>query len=288
MGTLNLRLLALAAALVVSAGASPLAARDLSAKPAPLAAGDRYVAMGSSYAAGLSVGPAAPDGPTRCGHGSLSYPRLLAKHLSLTLADASCSGSTTEHILGPWNEVPPQIEAVTAETRLVTITSGGNDVSFVSNLFAIACPELPEANRPGRCPLARWGDDAEWAAVEARMHQIVVEVRRRAPAAQIVFVDYPAIVPPSGGCAALLGSAKDLAASRAQAQRLAALTARVARSEKVLLLRASRLTARHTPCAADPWSYGSRAPTGGAPLHPNTKAHAAIAEALIAMLAPHK
>lgn len=294
---MKLQYAAFAAALVLSASASPLAARDGSAplaardgsaKPAPLVAGDRYVAMGSSYAAGPGVGPAAPDGPPRCGHGNLSYPRLLARHLSLMLADASCSGSTTEHILGPWNEVPPQIEAVTAETRLVTITSGGNDTGFVRNLFAAACGQQPVATRPAQCPTAKWSSDAEWASVEARMHQVVAEVRRRAPGVQIVFIDYPAIVPPTGGCPALLGSKQDLARSRADARRLAALTARVARTEKALMLRASRLTAKHTPCAADPWSYGSSAPTGGVPVHPNTKAHAAIAEALVALLASRK
>lgn len=285
---MRLRRVAFFAALALSACVGPVAARETAGKPAPLAAGDRYVAMGSSYAAGPGVGPPAPDGPTRCGRGSLSYPRLLAQHLSLTLVDASCGGSTTQHILGAWSELPPQIDVVTAETRLVTITTGGNDTGFVRNLFAAACESSPADNRPALCPMTKWPTEAEWAAVEARMHQAVAVVRRRAPGVQIVFIDYPAIVPPTGGCPALLGSKQNLAKSRADARRLAALTARVARSEKTLLLRASRLTAKHTPCAKDPWSYGSTAPAGGAPVHPNTKAHAAIAEALVAMLAPRK
>lgn len=273
---------ALLTALALTLGA-PLAAEDRAPAPAPLLPGEAYVALGSSYAAGPGVGPPA-EGPARCGRGSLAYPELVARRLSLTLVNATCSGSTTENILGPWAELPPQIDAVTAATRLVTITSGGNDVGFVRNLFAAACATMPLATRPKQCPTLKRPTRTDWLGVEARLHQIVGEVRRRAPMARVVFVDYPAIVPEKGRCAALQGSAADLAASRAEAHRLAAITARVAQSEGADLLRASQITRRHTPCAADPWSYGTRAPTGGVPLHPRPPAHAAVADALIALL----
>nr|WP_246438905.1 SGNH/GDSL hydrolase family protein [Novosphingobium piscinae] len=239
--------------------------------------------MGSSYAAGPGVGEPA-GGPARCNRGNLSYPRLLAQRLSLTLVDASCSGSTTEHVLGPWNELPAQIEAVTPATRLVTITSGGNDVGFVRNLFAAACATMPSGGRPAQCPTALRPTAADWTALETRMHAIAAEVRRRAPAARLVFIDYPTILPARGACPALSGSAADLAASRAEAVKLAAITARVARAERALLLKASQLSARHGPCDPEPWSFGSSAPAGSAPVHPGVKAHAAIAEALAALL----
>lgn len=272
----------LAMAFALATAGSPAIARDR-ALPA-LAAGDRYVAMGSSYAAGPGVGTAA-EGPARCGRGQLSYPHLVAAALSLTLVDATCSGSTTEHVLGPWGELPPQIDAVDAETRLVTITSGGNDIGFVRNLFAAACATMPADGRPAQCPTAQRPTAADWTALEARMHRIAAEVRRRAPRARLVFVDYATILPARGGCAALQGAPADLDASRKDALRLAALTARAARQEGALLLTASRLTAGHGPCDADPWSFGSTAPQGSVPVHPGPKAHAAIAETLVARLA---
>lgn len=256
------------------------------ARPAP-APGDRYVALGSSYAAGPGLGAVDDGAPARCGHGAASYPRQLAAKLGLKLTDASCSGSTTEHILGPWNEIAPQIEAVTADTRLVTVTTGGNDVGFVTNLGAAACATMPEAARPPQCPHPRAVSEADWRGVERRMEQIAAAVHARAPRAQLVFVDYVTIVGPSGGCAALPGSADALAASRAQARRLAAITARVARRSRALLFRASHLTQGHGPCEAEPWSLGIRPgePGGGVPLHPGPRAHGAIAQGLARLLA---
>lgn len=281
MGPLMSRALGLCIALAALAATGAAVARD---KAAPaLAPDDRYVALGSSYAAGPGVGAPA-EGPARCGRGQLSYPRLVAAALSLTLVDASCGGSTTEHVLGPWNELPPQIDAVTAETRLVTITSGGNDIGFVRNLYAAACATMPAASRPAQCPAPQRPTEADWTALEARMHAIAAEVRRRAPAARLVFVDYATILPAKGGCPALLGAAADLAGSRDDAVKLATLTARVAKAEHALLLSAAKLTARHGPCDADPWSFGSTAPKGSAPVHPGPAAHAAIAGSLVAML----
>ena len=52
-------------------------------KPAALPEGARYVAMGSSFAAGPGVGPNTPDTPARCGRGTLNYPNLVAQRLKL-------------------------------------------------------------------------------------------------------------------------------------------------------------------------------------------------------------
>ena len=41
------------------------------------------------------------------------------------------------HVLAPWNELPAQIDAVTPDTRLVTITIGGNDLNYIGNLFMV-------------------------------------------------------------------------------------------------------------------------------------------------------
>ena len=87
------RLLALMALMMPAAAAS--------AETAPPAGSD-YVAMGSSYAAGLAIGTKNPDGPARCGRSLDNYAQQLARKRGLRLIDASCSGATTEHILGAW------------------------------------------------------------------------------------------------------------------------------------------------------------------------------------------
>ncbi|KPF90986.1 hypothetical protein IP81_12175 [Novosphingobium sp. AAP83] len=252
-------------------------------KPAALPEGARYVAMGSSFASGPGVGPNTPDTPQRCGRGTLNYPNLLAQRLKLKLVDATCGGAKTEHVLGAWDEVPPQIDSVDADTRLVTITIGGNDIGFMTNIFAALC-ERAEKPAP-RCPKWRAADEAEWKGDELRMREIVRTVRARAPKARIVFVDYITVLPAKTGCAELPVSAERLAFSQSVAKRLAAMTAQVAREEGAELLKFSNLSKGHAPCSKTPWSNGAVAPADdGIPVHPNKAGHAAAAAALVAFL----
>ena len=56
-----------------------------------------------------------------------------------TLADASCSGATTADMTAPQDVTPgpanpPQFNALTADTQIVTLQIGGNDISFTSIL----------------------------------------------------------------------------------------------------------------------------------------------------------
>lgn len=252
-------------------------------RPAPLPEGAQYVALGSSFAAGPGVGSNTPGTPPRCGRGTLNYPNLLAARLKLSLVDATCSGATTEHVLGPWNEVPAQIESVTAEARLVTITIGGNDVNFVGNIFAAACEQAPVPDP--RCQKWREITEADWQGDEARMRRIVREVRQRAPQARVVFVDYITVLPPKADCAALPISVARLRQSREAARRLGKLTMKVAREEGAEVFRFSALSRTHAPCSREPWSNGITAPQGdGIPIHPNRLGHVAAADALAKFL----
>ena len=76
--------------------------------------GARYVAMGSSFAAGAGIGPIREGTPPRCGRTTNNYPTLLAARLDLALDDQSCGGAKTAHITGAWNELAPQIDALWA------------------------------------------------------------------------------------------------------------------------------------------------------------------------------
>lgn len=268
------------ALLALAACSQPMA----SALP-PLPAGAGYVAMGSSYAAGPGIGPVRPGTPARCARATNNYASLLAEALHLALVDASCSGATSAHLLGPWQELAPQIDAVTADTRLVTVTIGGNDLGFVTGLFAASCRA---GSVPGPCPAAPASGESQYAELEARLHALARAVHARAPAATLVFVQYLTVVPPAP-CDRAAIAPQDARAAAAVARRLAAITARVAAGEGARLLAADRLSRDHTPCSPEPWSNGFRAGYDmrqGAPWHPNAAGHAAIARALAAMLAP--
>ncbi len=276
----------LAVALLAAAASSGLA------QPAPSAT---YVAMGSSYAAGPGVAERAPGAPPQCAQSTQNYARLFAQRRGLTLRDVSCSGATTESILHGGQGLPPQLDAVGSETKLVTITIGGNDVAFIRNLYAWSCQNEPvpaqaEASKPEQrhcgAPMPNAEIETAFAGLEDRFRAIVTGIQARAPAARIVFVDYVRIVPGTAACPDRLPlTPAEMEQTRTVAARLAALTAHTAQAIGALDLKASELSEGHEVCSADPWAMPFHAPPGTPPghfaaYHPNTAAMQAIATQL--------
>lgn len=254
------------------------------APASPLAPGARYVAIGSSYAAGAGIGPLVADSPKRCGRTQNNYAHLVAERMRLDLVDVSCGGATTAHILGPWSELPAQIDAVTPDTRLVTVTIGGNDLNYVRNLMISMCGRTPAFMPPtgSMCPPVAWPSDSDYQALELHLRKIAQEVRRRAPHTQLVFVDYVRIVPEKGDCAEVPLSELQMSEARQAFSRMAQVTKAAAIAERAMLLPAGQLSRGHGPCSADPWSGGH--PGKPADWHPTIVGHAAIAEILISRL----
>ena len=89
----------------------------------------RYVALGSSMAAGSGIRPRAASAPWRSGQSARNYPHLVAERLKLDLVDVTFSGATIAHVLADHQHgEPPQIAALNGSESLVTVTIGGNDV----------------------------------------------------------------------------------------------------------------------------------------------------------------
>ncbi len=99
-----------------------------------------YVALGSSYAAGLGLGSRAPGSPVVTQRSVNGYPQQLARLLNIpSFTDMTSSGSTVQHVLrGRQMMLGPQIDALGPDTRLVTLTAGGNDIGYVGDLTAMA------------------------------------------------------------------------------------------------------------------------------------------------------
>lgn len=242
-------------------------------------AGERYVSMGSSYAAGLGIAPYQDGAPARCARSTRNYASQLAAKRGLTLVDVGCSGAKTSAILQPWGELPAQIDAVTPDTALVTITIGGNDIGLVGGLYGGSCRQRGEANcAPQSTPTER-----DYAALKASMTGMVATIRERAPKARVVLVEYPTILPPTGACAAAPLSDADADAARAKAARLLAITREAAAASGAIVITTSEFSRGHDACAAEPWMNGYPAP-GAAPYHPSLAAMTAIAQALDAAL----
>lgn len=250
--------------------------------------GARYVALGSSYAAGTALGGIKPDTPQRCGRSPRNYATLAAARLGLQLDDQSCGGATTAHILNAWNELPAQIAAVDAATRLVTVTIGGNDLGYVMNLAAASCQPAEGLSYNGQtfpCPQLKPPTAQDYARLESNLREIARAVRTRAPRARLVFVQYVKLIP-DAPCAALRLSPDGALLNRSLGENLARITRRVAADQGALVLDSDELSRDHSPCAAVPWSTGPKplGPDANAPWHPTAAGHAALADALVALL----
>lgn len=224
-----------------------------------LPGGIRYVSMGSSYAAGPGVGT--PDHASgACGRSMSNYARQVAGWHHFDLVDVACSGATVDTILVHGQHgFPAQIEAVTPDTKLVSILIGGNDVGYVGNLLGLSC-------RDSGGTACHVGDAAEvarrLAALPGRLDRVIAEVRHRAAGARIVLLGYLPAVPASGGrdCVGLPLSPADIGWLRGVSIRLARVIGQAAVRNHVGVVRSSLIGAGHDVCSTTPFVTGFHPP----------------------------
>jgi len=249
---------------------------------AALAPGAKYVALGSSFAAG----PGVPEQLGACGRSSANYPHLVADALGLTLTDVTCSGATTDHILNtPQAESPLQIDAVTSDTALVTVTIGGNDITFTSSTFACA----------GTAPSARCTANLDQAMINGALEQLpnklgatLDAIKSKAPQATIVLVTYPRIfLPDAASCSELELSSEDTAYLAAMGQKLQDAFVDAVASRQALIADSYVLAEGHGPCEAaisDRWVNGNKIAASGIRYHPTAEGHVEMARLVVAEL----
>ncbi|MBL8774367.1 MAG: S-layer homology domain-containing protein [Acidimicrobiales bacterium] len=176
------------------------------AAPVPAAAADNddYVALGDSYVAGPLI-PDQSGQPTGCLRSDRNYPRLVAQALGLSLTDVSCSGAETTDMANSQGVTPgpnpPQFNALSADTDIVTLGIGGNDIGF-SSIVTDCIALLPISNAVCQPDYVRNGVDEisnRITATAPKVAAVIQGVRSRAPHARIYVVGYPAILPESGG-----------------------------------------------------------------------------------------
>jgi len=252
----------------------------------------RYVALGSSMAAGPGIRPRAAGAPRWSGRSARNYPHLVAERCNLELVDVTFSGATAAHVLADRQHGrPPQTEALDGSETLVTITIGGNDVGYVPLLIAAALPR-PARRLPvlgGRIAelLDREARDRALAQAFAALCAVGAAVRRRAPGARVCFVDYLTILPPAGIPAPPLADS-DADLGRHVAAALERLTADAAAATGCELVRAAAAGRAHHAWSAEPWTTRPGVPLPGrpAPLHPNAAGMRAVSELLVKLVAP--
>ena len=171
------------------------------------AAGASYVAMGDSYTAGPGILPLAPTAPPDCAQSAANYPHLDAFFLGLSLTDVSCSGAKTENFtVAQYPNQPPQFNALTASTKVVTVGMGGNDGNLFGTLVA-GCTALDygHPNTGAPCQEAYEGFVTKTRAENIAPQEAALrEIHVLAPKAKVFVVGYPEITPLNGYCPAAI------------------------------------------------------------------------------------
>lgn len=161
-------------------GAAPLAFAVCALLWAPLlapasagAAAGAYVALGDSYSSGVGAGATAGS----CLRSRRSYPYRLGRTVT---AFRACAGAQTGDVLDR------QLAPFPSDTRLVTITIGGNDAGFIDVIerclfgSSSAC-----STRVARAERFVRGE------LTARLRRVYDAIRDRAPKVTVVVAGYP-------------------------------------------------------------------------------------------------
>lgn len=207
--------------LLLSLIAAVAAAPALPANAAPPA--PTYVALGDSYSslpADATVGDSQQE--RSCGRSTRNYPKLVADALGVPrvqLRDNTCGGADTDDAFSSqragdaktgYYDAAPQLDGIVPQTRMVTISLGGNDGDLYSSILK-ACATVARAAAP-RCtadPASRPANLSDAAVADrlgritAANERIIRAVRERSPQARILVIGYPSVFGPDRTCAAI-------------------------------------------------------------------------------------
>lgn len=240
-----------------------------------------YVALGSSFAAAPLVGDQVPNA-LGLDQGSLGYPFLLAKKLGLDsseIANAASSGATLKEVC------ELQLHHLTSKTRLVTLTAGGNDVTYtrdtlISGFLSRLKSSLMQSLLSNLDPLKK--ANRPFDKLSAQFDATLDEIKRRSPNAVIVVVTYVCIMPPSGALHPL--SECQTADMRQVGDELRHVTVEAANRNGVFCVDMARLSEQHFANSSEPWSHGLSNDPKIPSVHPNEAGHAASADRIYALL----
>lgn len=247
-----------------------------------LAAGAKYVSLGSSFAAG----PGIDNSLGSCGRSDHNYAHLVTEALSLDHTVVSCNGATIDNILTvPQGDNPLQLDAVTSDTALVTVTIGDNDIRYTASTFACS-----GASASDRCS-ANLDQAAISAAVEqlpAKLSGMFDAIKTKAPNATIVLVAYPRVFPENAtSCSELELTERDTIYLAELGRQLEEAFVEATANGQALIADAYVGARGHGPCEADPserWVNGQTIASSGIRYHPTAEGHAEMARLVLEVL----
>ncbi|WP_229377626.1 SGNH/GDSL hydrolase family protein [Streptomyces sp. VRA16 Mangrove soil] len=253
------------------------------ATPQPLP----YVALGDSYSAASGVLPLDPSAALLCARSTKNYPHVIAERTGATLKDVTCGGAQTKDFAGSqYPGVAPQLDALGADTRLVTLTIGGNDNNtFISTVLSCAAAGVLTAGQGSPCKDhygSSFADDIDtktYPAVKAALQA----VRNKAPNARVAVLGYPWIMPAKAqtGCFVKMPIASgDVPYVRDIQTHLNSAVQRAANETGATYVDFSQASEGHDACQASGtrWVEPALFGTNFVPVHPNALGESAMAE----------
>lgn len=234
-----------------------------------------YDAIGDSYAAGSG----APVGA--------GYPDVLDGRMRISLEDfAAVPGATAGPGEDGENILADQLGALDADTDLVTLTIGGNDIPWGATVAL--CLAANDATCLGAIGQV---EGLIAATLPTTLDAAYTQVRAAAPNAHIVVTGYAHLFSPEFGDYSVPGSpllmsvAEQEAANNA-ADLLNATIAAAAAEHDFQFVDVTKRFDGHGANADEPWIHGAIAPPGGA-FHPNATGYlSGYAPALTAAINP--
>ncbi|WP_431993611.1 SGNH/GDSL hydrolase family protein [Streptomyces albogriseolus] len=158
----------------------------------------QYVALGDSYSAGSGVLPVDASN-LLCLRSTANYPHVIADRTDARLKDVTCGAAQTKDFTSSqYLGVPPQVNALSADTDLVTLTIGGNDNgTFINAITSCGSAGLLTGGQGSPCKDkygSTFNDQIEKNTYPA-LRNALLAVRAKAPNARVAVLGYPWITP---------------------------------------------------------------------------------------------
>jgi lysophospholipase L1-like esterase len=228
-----------------------------------------YDALGDSYASGFGV---APYTGGSCQRSDSAYAVQLDGRMKIDLDDfVACAGATTATLVSGG-----QLGALDADTDLVTISIGGNDIGWSPTVGA--CLLGSDAQCAGSIALTRGKITND---LPAKLASVYDQVAARASGATVLVTGYPHLF--SDGYGPFLGaSAAEQVALNDGADLLNSVLAQAATAHGFGFVDVTKRFLDHGANASDPWLHGLDA----AAFHPNAEGYEAYTAAVTAAVVP--
>ncbi|WP_433781456.1 SGNH/GDSL hydrolase family protein [Actinomycetospora sp. CA-101289] len=251
----------------------------------------RYVNMGDSYSAGAGIVPPAPGYPPACAQSALNWGHDIAAARGYQLTDVSCSGAETDdYTTAQYSGVAPQLNALSRQTQLVTMTIGGNDNGvFVGTIQKCGAAGARTAGQGSPCR-DTYGNSFVNTINRSTYPNLVAaltKVRANAPNARVAISGYLTILPPTTGCYPIMPIASgDVPYLNNIQATLNDAVRRAAARTGVSFIDVAGVSTGHDACKpiGTRWVEPVVGSTNFIPVHPNALGESAMADRAIAAL----